>query len=60
MPGYHTTAGSLKADTARLIVSGRQATEQGKLRRKRLRAIKQGLWDLTKEKEAPAYESETH
>ena len=60
VPGYHTTAGILKADKARLIVSRRQATEQGKLRRKRLRAIKKGLWDLTKEKEAPAYESGAH
>ena len=57
VPGYHTTAGILKADKARLIVARRQTAEQGKLRRKKLRAIKKGLWDLNKEKEGPIYES---
>eukprot|EP00795_Rhopilema_esculentum_P002475 gene2475-18136_t len=60
VPGYHTTMGILKRNNARIAIAGLQSTEKGKLRRKKLRAIKKGLWDRNKEKEGPIYESGAH
>ena len=56
-PGRNTMTGILKIDKTRQKSAERKCSEKVKNRRKRLRAIKKGLWDFNKEKEGTIYES---
>ena len=56
-PVAYTIAGATAANKKRIRVAEQQATKVVKLRRKRLRAIRKGLWDRQKEKEGPSYQS---
>ena len=56
-PGHHMENGIRAADQKRIIISEKSATEKAKKQRKRLRAMKKGLWDKNKEKEGIVYES---
>ena len=57
VPGKNTMAAILKIDQNRLKKAERKSSERVKMRRKKLRAIKKGLWDFNKEKEGTIYES---
>ena len=57
IPGKNTMAAVLKTDKKRLAIAEEKSSERVKQRRKRLRAIKKGLWDFDKEKEGTVYES---
>ena len=57
IPGKNTMAAVLKTDKKRLAIAEEKSSERVKKRRKRLRAIKKGLWDFDKEKEGTVYES---
>ena len=56
-PGRHTIAGTRAADRKRIMVAEKHASDQAKQQRKKLRAIRKGLWDKTKQKEGVLYES---
>ena len=56
-PGCHTIAGTRTADINRVKLAEKMATDKAKKQRKKLRAIKKGLWDKTKQKEGVVYES---
>ncbi len=57
MPGKITMAAILKIDQNRLKKAEQKSSERVKMRRKKLRAMKKGLWDFNKEKEGIIYES---
>ena len=47
-PGKFTTAAIRECDARRIALSEKNSSEKVKLKRKKLRAIKKGLWDLEK------------
>ncbi len=57
MPGKITMAAILKIDQNCLKKAEQKSSERVKMRRKKLRAMKKGLWDFNKEKEGIIYES---
>ena len=59
-PGKFTNAAIRKCDARRIALSEKKSSEKVKQRRKKLRAIKKGLWDLEKEKERDMYQSGGH
>jgi len=59
-PGKFTNAAIRKCDARRIALSEKKSSEKVKQRRKKLRAIKKGLWDLEKEKEGEVYQSGGH
>lgn len=56
-PGYHCEQGMIAIDKKRLYMAKRKATVAVKMQRKRLRAIRKGLWDRQKEKEKDFYKA---
>ena len=56
-PGKKTMAGIRKIDQRRIHVANLASSDKKKKRRKKIRAIKKGLWDFNKEKEGTVYES---
>ena len=59
-PGKFTNAAIRKCDARRIAFSEKKSSEKVKQRRKKLRAIKKGLWDFEKEKERDMYQSGGH
>ena len=56
-PGKNTHSAIQKHDEKRVNLSTKRCTEKLKKRRKQLRAIRKGLWDMEKEKEGKMYEA---
>ena len=48
--GCHTEVGLRVADRKRIAIAEKESTTKSKLQRKKLRAIRKGLWDKTKRK----------
>ena len=59
-PGKFTNAAIQKCDERRIALSDKKSSDKVKQRRKKLRAIKKGLWDQEKEKEGQVYQSGAH
>ena len=59
-PGKHTNFAIHRCDNKRIFFAEKKSSETGKSRRKKLRAIRKGLWDHEKEKEGNLYESGGH
>ena len=49
-PGRHTIAGTRTTNINRVKLLEKMATDKAKKQRKKLREIKKGLWDKTKQK----------
>ncbi|MCP4483313.1 MAG: hypothetical protein GY823_01950 [Flavobacteriaceae bacterium] len=59
-PGSNFNAGVGIADRRRVCLAEKFSTDKVKKQRKKLRAIKKGLWDKDKEKEGNVYEAGGH
>eukprot|EP00112_Aurelia_sp_Birch-Aquarium-sp1_P013118 Seg2774.2 transcript_id=Seg2774.2/GoldUCD/mRNA.D3Y31 product="hypothetical protein" protein_id=Seg2774.2/GoldUCD/D3Y31 len=59
-PGFYANEGIITSNRKRLYVANKKSYEKVKKQRKKLRAIRKGLWDQNKEKEGPVYESGAH
>ena len=54
--GCHTKIGLQVSDGKRIAIAENESTTKSKLQRKKLRALRRGLWDKTTEKEGIMYQ----
>ena len=54
--GCHTEIGLQVSDGKRIGIAENESTTKSELQRKKVRAIRRGLWDKTKEKEGIMYQ----